>query len=223
MRRKESDRVACCAGTEQHSDYSPRPVVPRTESCTLTTPSYPRETPGLRLALALVGVGKQGRTRREQSPHPPDPGRWTTSDGPMGTVHLWGAAFPLMGALLWPHVATLARLLEGARSRLPECGVSTRPTLRRGRRFHNATRMPTPSSGLGSSSWPARVQQGQWPGLCPDGWDSPHPSCSCSSTASHARPSAASDGQGREGISLPRRTGPPSVQPCCLNSPPPRP
>ena len=62
----------------------------------------------------------------------------------------------------------------------------------KGRRFHNATRMPTASSGLGSSSRPAWVQQVQvqWPGLCPDGWDSPHPSCSCSSTTSYARPSA---------------------------------
>ena len=110
--------------------------------------------------------------------------------GPWETVYWRGEAFPLMGALLWPHVATLARLPEGARSHPPECRVSARPTLRRGRRFHSATRMPTPSSGLGSSSRSAWVQQMQWPGLCPDGWDSPHPSSSCSSTASHARPSA---------------------------------
>ena len=118
----------------------------------------------------------------------------------MGTGHWRGAAFPLMGALLWPHVATLARLLEGGHSHPPECGVSTRPTLIKGRRFHNATRMPTASSGLGSSSRPAWVQQVQvqWPGLCPDGWDSPHPSCSCSSTTSYARPSA-SKGWTRQG------------------------
>lgn len=41
--------------------------------------------------------------------------------GPWGTVHWRGEAFPLMGTLLWPHVATLARLPQGARSHPPEC------------------------------------------------------------------------------------------------------
>ena len=85
-------------------------------------------------------------------------------------------------------MATLARLTEDAQSHLPKCEVSSRPTLGRGRRFQKVTRMPNPSSGLGSCSHPAQVQEGQWTGLQPRGWESPHPSCFRSSVIAHACP-----------------------------------
>ena len=164
------------------------------------------------------GWGSRAEQGREQSPHPHARGGGLPTDGPVGTGHAGGAAFPLMGALLWPHAATLARLLEGGYSLCQSVEFPPGPLSEKG----GASTMP-PGCQPHPLDWgQAAGQPGCSKSRC-NGLDSaqmdgtahippvpappPHPM--------HV-PRPARDGQGREASSLPRRTGPPPVQACCL-------